>query len=343
MLLGIWRAADHPWSARLVEALPLWMPRARLKLHVSPSTEAVLLSISARSIDRILRRHRVALRKRLYGTTKPGTLLKHQIPIRSERWDESEPGWCEVDTVSHCGESGEGQFVFSVNLTDIATGWTETRAILGKGQRHVVAALEDIRVSLPFPLRGIDSDSGSEFINSHCYDWCEAEGLVFTRSRPYHKNDNAHVEQKNWTHVRRIFGWKRFDTIEDVEIMNTLYTMHISPLLNQFLPSVKLIERVRVGSRVRRRYDRAQTPLDRLLASGIDSGHAKALHSKRTTVDPFALAEHIDKEVEQLMRTPNRPSPKARLGLGLTAPLSPKSAEQERKRRSATVRSYVAR
>jgi hypothetical protein len=183
-LLAFWRSADYPWSRRLLALIPLWMAKARGHFQFSDEVERVLLSMSARSIDRVLRPHRTALRRRLYGRTKPGALLKHQVPIRSERWDTTEVGWCETDTVAHCGDSAEGEFASSVNLTDVASTWTETRAVLGKGQRFVVEALEEMRRCLPFTLRGLDSDSGSEFVNRHCVDWCSKNELTFTRSRP---------------------------------------------------------------------------------------------------------------------------------------------------------------
>jgi hypothetical protein len=148
-LVKIWRAMDYPWSARLVAMLPAWMPHAKAHFALSDEVEHSLLSLSARTIDRALKPHRTELKRKIYGRTKPGTLLKHQIPVRTERWDTNEVGWCETDTVAHCGESGEGEFAFSVNVTDIASTWTETRAVLGKGKRFVVAALDEMRRSLP--------------------------------------------------------------------------------------------------------------------------------------------------------------------------------------------------
>ena len=177
-LVVLWRAMDHPWSRRLQAMLPLWLPHARTALKIDESTASSLLGMSPRTMDRLLRPQRGTLRRRMYGRTKPGTLLKHNVPIRSERWDVHEAGWCEVDTVAHCGPSGEGEFVSSVNLTDVASTWTETRAVLGKGRRHVVAALEEIRTAMPVAMRGIDSDSGSEFINRQCVAWCQEHGLV---------------------------------------------------------------------------------------------------------------------------------------------------------------------
>ncbi len=265
-LVKIWRVAAYPWSARLVAMLPTWMPHARVHLDLSDEVQRLLLSMSARSMDRLLRRHRTELKRRIYGRTKPGTLLKHHVPVRTERWNTTEVGWCETDTVAHCGEVGDGEFAFSVNMTDVASTWTETCAVLGKGQRFVVEALEEMRCKLPFALRGIDSDSGSEFINHHCYGWCKEHGLEFTRGRPYRKNDNAYIEQKNWTHVRKIFGWKRIDAPAAIEAMNALYRNELRLFLNYFQPSVKLVERHRIGSRVRRKYDAPKTPFERLVA-----------------------------------------------------------------------------
>ncbi len=154
-LLKIWRAADYPWSVRLVAMLPTWMPHARVHLDLSGEVERLLLTMSARSMDRLLRRHRTELKRRIYGRTKPGTLLKHHVPVRTERWDTTEVGWCETDTVAHCGEIGDGEFAFSVNMTDVASTWTETRAVLGKGQRFVVDALEEMRCTLPLRCVGL--------------------------------------------------------------------------------------------------------------------------------------------------------------------------------------------
>jgi hypothetical protein len=159
-----------------------------------------------------LRPHKSKLRRRLYGRTKPGTLLKHHIPLKTDHWDVQVPGFTEIDLVSHSGDSGAGDFCYSLNVTDIHTGWTETRAVLGRGQGGICEALEEIRQALPFPLRGIDSDNGSEFINEHLLRYCRLLDIQFTRGRPYKKDDNAHIEQKNWTHVRRILGYVRCDS-----------------------------------------------------------------------------------------------------------------------------------
>jgi hypothetical protein len=203
-LRQIWSAAGYPWSVRLKALLPLWLPWARRRLHLRSAVERQLLAISARQIDRRLAPERRQLTRRLYGRTKPGTLLKHHIPLKTDRWDVAQPGFTEIDLVAHCGSLGDGEFVHSLNLTDIHTTWVETAAVLGKSQAAVQAALEELRHALPFRLRGIDSDNGSEFINQHLWDYCQAQEIQFTRGRPYKKDDNAHIEQKNWTHVRKL-------------------------------------------------------------------------------------------------------------------------------------------
>src|SRR5206468_11427335 len=175
-------------------------------------------------------------------------------------------GFTEIDLVSHTGNSAAGDVCNSLKLTDIHTGWTETQAVLGKSQEAVRGALETIRQALPFALRGIDSDNGSEFINQHLYRYCQAQAMQFTRGRPYKKDDNAHIEQKNWTHVRRLLGYVRYDTPEAREAINDLYRNELRRFQNLFLPSVKLVRKERVGSKTRRRYDRPQTPFERVLA-----------------------------------------------------------------------------
>jgi len=298
VLAAIWRAAGYPWSVRLQALLPLWLPWARTRFRLTPPLEQQLLALSPRQMDRRLQPYKRQLKKRLYGRTKPGTLLKHHIPLRTDRWDVTVPGFTEIDLVAHSGDSGAGEFVHSLNQTDIHTTWVETRAVLGRGQAGVQQALAEMRRALPFALRGIDSDNGSEFINTHLYRYCQVEGIQFTRGRPYKKDDNAHVEQKNWTHVRKLLGYVRYESPEAREAMNDLYRHELRLFQNLFLPSVKLVQKVRVGSRVRRVYDQPQTPLERVLAcpeaDPMKAAHLKAL---RDRLDPFALAEVIDQKL----------------------------------------------
>lgn len=303
ILTAVWKAAGYPWSVRLKALLPQWLPWARTHVRgLTPAVEAQLLKISPRQMDRLLAAQKRQVRKRLYGHTKPGTLLKSQIPIRTDNWDISVPGYLEIDLVSHCGPSASGEFVYSLNATDIHTQWTETRAILGKGEAGVVAAMEEIRRILPFPILALDSDNGSEFINYHLADWCTEHGFGFTRSRPYKKNDNAHIEQKNWTHIRKIHGWMRHDTTEARDAMNALYRDDLSRMQNHFQPSVKLLSKTRIGPRAKRVYDQAQTPLERLRSAMPVSPEVQAALTTCAATDPFALAQRIEKAVAEIAR-----------------------------------------
>jgi hypothetical protein len=278
VLASVWKAAGYPWSVRLKALLPLWLHWIRKHYAFSKETEEQLLRISPRHVDRRLGTRKAQLRRRLYGRTKPGTLLKHHIPIKTDHWDVSSPGFTEIDLVFHSGSSADGEFAHSFNLTDIHTTWTETCAVLGKGQTGIVRGLEEMRHSLPFPLQGIDSDNGSEFINDHLVRYCKTHGIQFTRGRPYKKDDNAHIEQKNWTHVRKLIGWDRFDTPEAVELLNDLYRNELRLMMNLFQPSVKLIRKERVGSRLRRIYDEPRTPLDRLrTCEGVSKARVASL------------------------------------------------------------------
>ena len=301
-LVAIWTAAGYPWSLRLKALLPTWVPWARRRLRLAPVTEAALLVISARQMDRLLRPHRQTMQRRQYGRTKPGTLLKQHIPLRTDRWDVHEPGFTEIDLVAHSGERADGDFAQSLNVTDIHTTWVETGALLGKSQVRVRAMLEQLRAQLPFRLHGIDSDNGSEFINAHLYQFCQAEQIQFTRGRPYKKDDNAHIEQKNWTHVRKLMGYVRYDTDAAVAAMNAVYA-EVRLLQNLFLPSVKLVRKERVGARVRRRYDAPRTPLDRLQGCPTADRHKlAALLELHRTLDPFELARRIDAGLDRVYR-----------------------------------------
>ncbi len=312
ILLAVWEAAGYPWSVRLKALLPLWMPWIKQRFPVTAEVESQLLAISPRQIDRRLAPHKRKLSKRIYGRTKPGTLLKHHIPIRTDNWDVHRPGFVEIDLVSHSGNNADGEFIFSLNLTDIYGGWVETRAIMGKGQRGVVAALDEIVAALPFALCAIDCDNGGEFINYHLADYCEQHHLQFTRGRPYKKDDNAHIEQKNWTHVRKLMGWDRYDSPRALARMNDFYTHEWRLMMNLFQPSVKLIKKVRIGSRLTRQYDAAQTPLDRLLpCAHSDSKSLHALQQLRDAQDPFALAQRIDQKLQCIWQLANqRQSPR---------------------------------
>jgi hypothetical protein len=301
-LRAIWTVAGYPWSVRLKALLPLWLPWARKRLSLSKDVEAEVRSISPRQMDRVLAPDKRRIRKRMYGRTKPGTLLKHHIPIKTDHWDVTEPGFTEVDLVSHSGERADGDFLHSLDMTDIHTTWVETGAVMGKSQVRVQEALEQLRQQLPFALLGIDSDNGSEFINAHLHAYCKTRQIQFTRGRPYKKDDNAHIEQKNWTHVRKHIGYLRYDTEAARLAMNAVYA-DLRLLQNLFLPSVKLQSKERVGARLRRRYGAPQTPLDRVQACArADRAKVHALVALRARLDPFVLAARIEEKLERVYR-----------------------------------------
>jgi hypothetical protein len=314
VLARIWEAAGYPWSVRLKALLPQWLPWARQHIAgVSPQVEAELLAMSPRQMDRRLADKRRRLKRRIYGRTKPGTLLKHQIPVKTDNWDVHEPGYCEIDLVSHSGPHAAGEFIYSFNLTDIFTGWGENFGLMGKGEQGVVDALDEIRRALPFPLQAIDSDNGSEFINHHLYAYCKKCVIQFTRGRPYKKDDNAHIEQKNWTHVRRLLGWERYDTHEQLNAINHLYRGDWRTMMNLYQPCVKLKEKVRIGSRLIRRYDEAQTPLERLVAHYGEKHLPAAVRTAlavREQTDPFALSSSIERQLARLATPASRKEPR---------------------------------
>jgi integrase-like protein len=333
VLAAIWRAAGYPWSVRLKALLPLWLPWARPRFRLTAALEAQLLRLSPRQMDRRLAAYRRPSQTGRFGRTKPGSLLKHQIPLRTDRWDVTVPGFTEIDLVAHCGDSGDGEFLHSLNLTDIHTTWVETRAVLGRGQHAVQQALEELRHALPFRLQGIDSDNGSEFINAHLVSYCQRHGIQFTRGRPYKKDDNAHIEQKNWTHVRKIVGYVRYDSPAAVATLNSLYRQELRLFQNLFLPSVKLVRKTRVGARIRRVYDQPQTPFERVQACPeADPLRVAHLRHLRATLDPFGLAEAIDVQLARLSALAHhRAAPRAPAPKTPTAP--PPASHRHRERR----------
>ncbi|MBU4179908.1 MAG: ISNCY family transposase [Actinobacteria bacterium] len=257
-----WGVLNFPCGRRLVAAMPE-MVRVLEKfkeLELSDEVREKLLSMSSSTADRLLRGDRKKLELKSRSRTRPGSLLKHQIPIRTfADWDDARPGFLEMDLVGHDGGNTSGDYCQSLNATDISTGWTEPRGIKNKAQVWTFEAIEDMREALPFPLLGLDSDNGSEFINAHLYRYCEKEEITFTRSREYRKNDNCYVEQKNYTAVRTYVGYMRYDTDEELGILNELYSL-LRLYLNFFQPQMKLIEKTRIGSKVKKKYDHPKTP-----------------------------------------------------------------------------------
>jgi len=305
VLETIWKASGHLCSERLKEALPDWLPKARERLKIAPAIEKELLAISSRQIENRLRGKKRDIKKRIYGATRPGALLKSMIPIRTSNWDVRLPGYLEMDTVAHCGNSLSGNFVWTLDATDIQTGWTERVAVMGKGCAGILDGVFDIKNALPFRLRGIDSDNGEEFINYALLGFClkSRPRIEFTRGRENKKNDNPHVEQKNWTHVRQIFGWDRHECQAALEAMNDLYGNELRLFQNLFQPSFKLKAKTRVGSKVVRKYDKPKTPLRRVLESGkYHRPKMKKLKELAKSLDPFELSETIDRKLERIYR-----------------------------------------
>jgi hypothetical protein len=305
-LKALWIASNLACGKRLQAMIPSWLPHYPQPL--TDEIKSLLATISASTIDRLLKPQRAKHQKSGLSTTKPGSILKHQIPVKTNQWDETKPGFLEADTVAHCGTSTAGMFVFTVNCVDIATGWTEQRAVWGKGERGVLAAIQSIEQALPFPLLGFDCDNGSEFLNWHLqyYLTQRQRPVDYTRSRPYHKNDNAHIEEKNWTHIRQYLGYGRFDRQELTPQLNELYTSEWRLLLNFFLPSMKLKEKSRQGSKIIKKHDRPQTPLQRILDSPhVDEAIKQQLREQVQALNPFQLKEQILQKVQRILTQVN--------------------------------------
>lgn len=301
-ILALANLFDHICSKRLRAAMDNELPKLRLCgfLNVSPESYARLQRVSPSTMDRLRRRYG-RRRGRSRGFTKPGTLLKSQIPIRTwADWNEDKPGFCEMDLVDHSGGNTRGDHAWTLTFTDVKTGWTECVAVRNKAQKYVFAAIQRVRERLPFPLLGIDSDNGSEFINDELLRYCRREHITFTRSRVGRKNDGAHVEQKNWSIVRRTVGYRRYDTPHQLHLLNRLYSV-LRLYVNFFLPVMKLVKKERHGSKVKKTYDDPQTPLARVLASPDVSDEDKnALRTAYQELDVVQLRQQIDDLIEQL-------------------------------------------
>jgi hypothetical protein len=270
------------------------------EIELSEETKALLLKISSASIDRCLRAVRLKTPHGL-STTKPGSLLKNLIPVRTfTEWDAERPGFLEIDLVAHCGNTTEGQYLNTLTCTDLATGWTDVTALRHRSQAAVSEAIQRMRHRLPFPLLGIDSDNGSEFINDLLYRYCLNEKITFTRSRPYQKNDQAHVEQKNWSVVRHTVGYDRWETEQELVLLKSIYD-DLRLYINFFQPSFKLIAKERLGNKTRKRYDPAKTPYQRVLDRTDISLEAKArLMNLYVQLNPAELRRRIDQKTAKL-------------------------------------------
>jgi integrase-like protein len=292
-LRKVWAVLDAPSGKRLAPFLPEIVDRliACGELNLSDQTRYQLVRMSAATIDRRLAPERARWATgRGRSLTKPGSLLKSQIPIRTwADWNDTTPGFVEIDLVGHEGGNPAGEFASTLTVTDIATGWTEVRAVRNKAQKWVLAALKDLAAGFPFPILGIDSDNGTEFINAHLLQFCLDHEITFTRSRPGHKNDGAHVEQKNWSVVRQTVGYHRYHGDLQIDLLNGIYAL-LRDQINFFTPQQKLISKTRDGAKVTKKHDTAQTPFQRLMADPTIDIHNKAvLHEHYLTLNPAAI------------------------------------------------------
>lgn len=305
VLTQIWEICGQICSKRLKPFLPeiVAVLERHRELSLSAEVKSQLLRMSRSTIDRCLQPARLAEKRRGLSTTKPGALLKKAIPIRTfADWDDARPGFVEVDLVAHCGDSTAGQFLNTLTSTDISTGWTECVAVLHRSQQLVFAAIQTMRERLPFPMLGLDSDNGGEFINDILFRYCQEEQVTFTRSRPYKKNDQAHVEQKNWSVVRHLIGYDRFETPQELQLLNSIYA-DLRLYVNFFQPVLKLVAKEQVGKKTVKRYDEAATPYQRVLSSEqVDLTVKARLCHQYVQLNPVVLRNQIDLKVARLWK-----------------------------------------
>ena len=304
VLIKIWVICDRICSRRLHPFLPEMVDvlERHGELKLSEETKRLLLQMSRATIDRCLKSVRDQPRRGL-STTKPGTLLKQAIPVRTfADWDDARPGFVEIDLVAHCGDSTHGEYLNTLNVVDVSTGWCECPILANRSQRQASAAIERLRQRIPFPLLGIDSDNDSAFINDNLYRYCKDEEITFTRSRPYKKNDQAHVEQKNWTVVRQLIGYDRYESDQALALFEAIY-QDWRLYVNFFQPVLKLVEKRRVGSKVIKKYDAARTPYQRVLEStDVSQEDKERLRQLYPTLNPVALRQRIDANLDKLWR-----------------------------------------
>lgn len=303
-LLKVWIIMDQICGKRLAPVLPEIIPRLESfgELKLAKATREKLLNLSAATIDRLLATERQKLALSSRSKTKPGTLLKSQIAIRTfSDWDDLRPGFVEIDLVAHDGGAASGDYLQPLDVTDVATGWTETQAVRNKAQVWVFEAIKLSRQRLPFDLLGIDSDNGSEFINNQLWRYCNEQKITFTRTRSYRKNDNCFVEQKNYSVARRAVGYLRYDSEEELRLLNELYA-YLRLYTNYFQPSMKLLEKRREGSQVKKRYDRARTPYQRVIESEpISKGQKQKLKRQYEKLNPAELKRQITRLQNRLI------------------------------------------
>jgi hypothetical protein len=315
-LIFCWAVLGMPAGKRLAPQLCELVPILRKygELDIDDDTEMLLIGMSAATIDRRLAPERAKHELKGRSHTKPGSLLKSQIPIRTwADWDDAVPGFVEIDLVGHEGGNAAGEHAYTLTVTDIATGWTENRSVPNKARKWVLAALDEIAKIMPFPILGVDSDNGSEFINHHLLAWCEQRKITFTRSRPGNSNDGCHVEQKNWAIVRTVVGYHRYDTEAELLLLNKIWALQ-SQLTNYFCPQQKLVSKVRNGAKVSKKYDRATTPYRRAERSDVVCDEDKAiLADTHMSINPAAVQRRIQALTSELLTlTTSKPGPKTK-------------------------------
>jgi len=305
----IWLKSEQPCGKRLAPILRQWLPYYERRFgQLSYRQRALVRQVSAATLDRLLAPAR-AQHSRGRSGTKPGSLLRSEIPIRTGTWDLTRPGYLEADSVAHCGGSLSGNFIWSLTYTDILSGWTEGGAVWNKGAAGVLEATREVEERLPFALLGFDSDNGSEFLNHHLWSYMRERkaAVEFTRSRPYHSDDNAHVEQKNWTWARQLLGYGRLENPELVGPISALYREVWAPWQNFFLPCLKLERKWREGSHWRKRYEPPQTAYQRLCAPGMLAlKDRRQLRERYESLDPFELKDQVEEKLKRILQ----PKPK---------------------------------
>jgi len=302
-LTAVWEICGRVCSRRLHPFLPdiLQTLEHHHELVLPTDTRALLLRMSRATVDRLLKPARTRHPRRGLSTTKPGAFLKKAIPVRTfADWDDVQPGFLELDLVAHCGDSAGGEYMYTLDSVDVATGWSECVAVPNRGQQAVFNALQVVRQRLPFPLRGIDSDNDSAFINDHLYRYTQREQITFTRSRPYKKNDQAHIEQKNWSVVRHLVGYDRYDSAMALARLNDVYA-DLRLYVNFFQPSMKLVAKQRIDNKVRKKYDTARTPYQRVLQSAhVSETDKENLRQINVALNPVILRHRIEAQLNSL-------------------------------------------
>lgn len=307
-IIEIWELLDYPCGARLQPVLVSTAEAMMRNKEIDIDDEILnkMNQISISTVDRRLNKERnIRKLSRNRGTTRHGSLLKSSVPIKITDWDTDEVGFMEMDTVAHNGGDPSGEFIYSLDLVEIFSGWTEQRAVMGKGKIGVVGEVDGVKQTVPFEIKGLDSDTGSEFINWHMVNYCKEQNIFFTRSRPNRKNDNAYVEQKNYTHIRKQLGYRRYDTQEQLKSINDLYKNELRLFNNFFMPVMKIKSKEKINNSVcKKKYDKTQTPYQRLINSNqISEQKKKELTELYLSLNPVQLKKTIKEKIKRIKQS----------------------------------------